>query len=815
MSFHVQGAPSQIQSNATGVGMVSGDQIGDQLPGLLATVQESAEATRTSALYYEEGVGAFNQPSFQREYGARNIGLNIQSFGDSAQFSVPNDMFWKNPMMIKCSFTIPYGYYGPATYIQHGVTPRIALGGNADMYYNQYYGLYQAAGKNGTDLPTDNSSHVVARANSVTIKPQMFYSWGAGYANIRNVRMNMGGAGQYTLDHNANWVGVMASCVNLSQRAALMKAAGGGVIVPDIDEEKKGICAFETTEIGGNENYSIAGGLLNPSQVQIDIYNGGYRNNPILGTGVTPSPANINSALIPMPIIENWVTVIKTPQTSFTSMFQYRRPVDTRLFSTDFFFDVFTSPSLDAFVDTGTGFQPQYFRVPINNQDIPGGLFEKYLLTGSFTERGLNIFNDGLFPSCLYRQFKVDNEDFILSNYTHYLDGSRTFCVTNADPCAFNGVDDVDSRLVMGCIQDYRNCIWVDWANIIESEGYKGNQLLNQNNLPTPAYSALFNAVRLANDQLGARQVLETRPDLAVYYPFQYFISQFINFNPLSDGYTFQYNRRITKQYEQYAGSTKSTNVNVPIQIPCNPLTCVYICCFREKDRMNLGYSTAQTYSPVLYWNALEMNNLSLTYSSQILQKYNCAAEYILPQLTERIEPLIVPFKGGCVRRSDLPLQNPELIQDDPRYPGSWYNAYIYELCMVDQLPLRNEAFFQQTPSFQGEMLNLSFDILPLLKPSMSTDFDFQYRVASQGCHGVNGTTFSNYQPGPNNTVGFTTLAQWCPGVPGACCIFNSNSSYVWNQNLDTNFSICLVFAQNALWQLNPVHTKMIFARGA
>lgn len=841
--FRVQGAPSQIQSNVVGAGLVSGDQLGDQLPGLLASLQESPEATKTSALYYEEGVGSFNQPSFQRSFGAMNINLPINQFGDSASFEINPDVFWKGPMILSCRFTVPFAYYGPTTYAPLGVPKSVVAN-----FENVPLSMASWNANGSTQL------HYLGKAASVTMRPRIFYSWGAAYANLRQVRMNMGGAMTYVLDHYANWVGVMASCAGLSQRACLMKMAGNATLIPDLPNELENGLFFETAEVGSVPGYAYDGSNVTvaTAQAAFNAY-GGTRP----ASAVTASASNINGSAMPGGLMEHWIAILKTPNTNFMSMFQYRRPVDSRLFSSNFMIDIFTNSNLDSFIDSGLGYQPQMPSVPASATELPAGGNASYVnmyLVASLQYHLWSPVTDGLYPSCMYRQFYLPAYAALVADTGNgWVDSSATSATYSF---GIIGADRADSAAGAGAsaataVVDYRGANYINWRTIARSSGYQNaagpdpNQptaYFQRNNFPVPSYNTVMNVVRLANEQLGARQVLETRPDLAVYYPFQHFTTQvyFVNqitnavtnvgtsfalsaaqsnqnfSNTVLGGYGYGGLTALQMRNLQTPIASNQVAINTAISIPVNPLTALYICVFREKDRMSLGYSTPFQYSPALFWNSLELQTFQLKYSSQILQKYEAFPEYLAQQLHERFEPLIVPFRGGCVRRSDLDPGRADYILNDPGFPGSWYNSYIYELCMVDQLPLRNEAFFQQTPSFRGELLDFTFTIKPYLKRPSPGDFDLRSNNFISGADiatGITPAAYASFVPTAAYARVLEKYAPWCFGIPGAACGEDS-SSINWNLNND-NLTIVCVFAQNALWQLNPLFTKCVFARGA
>jgi len=840
----VQGAPSAIESNTRGAGMVEGDQLGDTFPGVLSTLQEDPGASRVSNLYYKEAVGSFRQPSFQRAFGAYNLTMNITRFGDSGSVEINPDIFWKGPMLLRTTFLIPYTYHGPDVYIPTKVPAPITNFGSSSGWTQSTnpfpsYGNYNFSHQGLTDAAETagggNIAFFIQKAATINVRPRMFYSWGAAYANIHSVRMNMGGALNYVLDRYANFVGIMASCPTMVQRAALMRAAGNGTLIPDYDREHQYGLTHETCELGNLPLFSADGGVVSSNNIILSAQNYGG------GGGIYSNGASN----IPGPIVEHWVAAIKTPQTNFGCGVygDHRRPVDTRLFSSNFVFEVFTANKMDTFVDSGTGYQPVVGRLPTGVAEFPAYL-GLTIPTGSNFACWSNL--DGLFPSMCYRQLALPT-----SNTSIYTSSPPAL---NANGCStvYFGIYNADTtpRANIGSFADstvdqYRTTQYTSWYLIAQSAGYKDcygpvlyptqpTNYLNANSLPTPLYTTIINTLRLANDQLGAREVLETRPDLSVYYPFQHMTTQVFFVNQLTQnatGVTPFTNAQQTYPSTNFTNSSLGgqgfgglselncrtyvqapTSYNIPlstqIQIPVNPLTCMYIMVMREKDRMALGYSTPNSYSPALYWNALELSNMLLTYSAQTLQRYDGFDEYHLQQLHERVEPLIVPWRGGCVVRSDLPLSRPELIQENVGYPGTWYNSYIYEFCMVDQLPFHNEAFFQQTPSFRGEMLNFSFNIQPSLRRYKPGDFDFRSNTAIDATL----TSLTKYTFNWYNYL--EKLAFYVPGIPGSCVSESSSSGVNWNLNND-NLSIVVVYAQNALWQLSPRFTKMIFARGA
>jgi len=420
MSFRVQGAPTAIESNTRGAGMVDGSQLGDTFPGVLSSLQEDPGASRVSNLYYNAAVGSFRQPSFQRAFGSYNLTMNIQRFGDSGSIEINPDIYWKGPMLLRCTFNIPYAYHGPDSYVPYGVPRPLSVFGNPAVHtpttpalFGPYYGfdlgplgLYDST---WGDASVD-SAMVIQKASSVTMRPRLFYSWGAAYANISNVRMNMGGAMSYVIDRYANFVGVMASCPSLCQRAALMRAAGNGTLIPDFDNEFRFGLSHETCETGGITCFSADGGIMDNGLVR--------DTQPNFGDS-----EQAGSSMYPAPLVEHWVIALKTPQTNFGCGLytDTRRPIDTRLFSSNFVLEIFTANSMDSFVDSGLGYQPQLGRYPSTQLEW-GNPWNYGMLIPQDIDSGLWANTDGLFPSMLFRQLNIP---YFVNDYPNYTNPSK------------------------------------------------------------------------------------------------------------------------------------------------------------------------------------------------------------------------------------------------------------------------------------------------------------------------------------------------------------------------------------------------------
>ncbi len=766
MAKRFVGQATLIESNKASQGQVSGCQIGGILPGVLESLQESASAAATSALYYEEALGSFLAPSFQRNYGIKDETIdNIQQWGDRGSFSVNNDIFWNGPAAITVKVQLKPRWRGNVTCGAVSVTPHF-------------------------------------------IYPSFFYSWGAGYAFTKEIRLNMGGAGQYTLNRYSNFIGVFASCFSLMQRYTLMKLAGGGVIADTEGSEGMFGLHFNTTKYGAVPNRWFEG-----------IQAGSGQGNWFARETIIPENVRV-------PIEDTWVVAIKTPHTNYQNPRIRRRPLDTKLFSEHFTVDLLTS-NFDEICDSGTNVPPVVMSAGAVD-DLLGRL-PIVRLGGGENEMGT-------------RGTILDAENFRQYAYHYPYDLNVAPYVQNDVTYEhFNGADSTTFK-TRNAVGDVRFFLpnTEDTANII-------GPVLSPSNLPEIKLSTLVSSMRLTNDMLGAYDVLKTRTDQAVYYPFQYFTTQIYSVeNTLYKDMSLDEYVRCTHPNLLINDETLITPIKLAVSIPVNPMTAMYIGVMREKDRKGLGISTPGGYSPCLFWNFLELPFLELSYGVEPLIRYDCTNTYISEQTYEHCSALQIPYKGGHCLQSEIRSQhdrdrtttcgifNPAPTNSPGMYHGVLRNAWVYELSLVEMEPLRNEAFFQQTPSFQGEQLNVSFRILPstlsacskTYNPFHDKSFIDNYvntgtKVQLQGQNRVTYSTGVVEHVFPLTTYtdltgSYHSTVEEFPGLSNEVKGGRPGDKVVdvWHMNNDPNLMVVVVYAQNALWQLNPNMSKIVFARG-
>lgn len=745
MAKRFVGQADLIESNKASMGQITGAQLGPAAPaGVVDSLQERPSASATSTLYYEEALGGFTQPSFQRTFGTRNSQIeNIDRWNSngasSGTFFIDQDIFWNGPAMVNMKVEIPWRWYGSC---QDVLTP---------------------------DYPQAQRGHFM--------RPQFFYSWGAGFAAVKQWRMNLGGAGQYTIDRYSNFIAIMASCYSTVQRMGLMKLSGGGVIAETYGVESSFGLSGSTATYGSISCYGLAIGQRGSPQ-----------------NDLTPTQTRV-------PVEDNWIIPIKTPHTNYNNCRIRRRPLDTKLFSQPFCID-FWLASFDEVCDSSTGFAP----IGLTNAATRIALLN-VLPRGRFYIEVDSVCSLPVFYPEVHRQYELIGGvapypgDNAQADYARSVFSDATSQITFLDRTpigAYNLLPTTD-----------------------EVTATTGKSLLSSESLPRLSISSVISSLRLTNDMLGAYDVLKTRTDTCVYYPFQHFSTQIYSVsNTLYGGMSLD--GYVNKASASLFPSTESTQtlISLPVNIPVNPMTAMYIGVAREKDRRTLGISTKGAYSPCLFWNFLTLPRLEITYGSNPLMKYSCLSEYLSEQLYEHCSPIQIPYKGGFCLRSEIESAMAGGAHRDGGgglYHGVMRNAYIYELSLVEMEPLRNEAFFQQTPSFLGEQINVGFSILPSTTASGSGGNSSVINDYS---------LIDNYKENPTE-IGCTMSANTdltgsilrpdllTVGIPNTEKGGGSGKKVdVWHLNNDTNLMVVVIYAQNALWQLNPNASKLIFARG-
>ena len=279
---------------------------------------------------------------------------------------------------------------------------------------------------------------------------------------------------------------------------------------------------------------------------------------------------------------------------------------------------------------------------------------------------------------------------------------------------------------------------------------------------------------KLTNPALSARLPLQSTPQACVYYPFAYAFSQTYRIPPSQNPYDANGFKRWCSNLALQSNATLSqaplnvfqdslavsNKITQNIIMPANPVTSMIVGIYREKDRKHLGMNSQGTYSPVLFWNALNPVRSTLYDGGNILFDYTGPCNYEFGSLVDRPDMFRIPFRGGLCQ---LDPQNilPSTVDhgssvaifggmpnglnklngypyrtgrnqsaDGALHPSrwqpihctEWYNCHLLEFPFCMNEPLAREGTVQSTPSFAKTILRLEFYIDPLLKPSRGLD---------------------------------------------------------------------------------------------
>ena len=743
--------PAEISSNNAAGGGVSGQDIGNILPGVLDSLQESAAATQTPKLYYDEKLGQYNYPSYQATYGVENSDfLNITKFGEQGDVWVEKDFLWRGPCVVKITVNIPTRYTA-------GVSS-----GNGEM-------------------------------DTYRFRPQLFYSYGAGYAATKLFEFNLGGAGTYKIDRYANFVGIMASCFSTCQRATLMKAAGSGVIANTVGLENfmgtAGSCASFVS--GVRPNFAGDGTPLTDFHEQTQI--------------LSPFPSQISE--------DHWIVAVKTPHTSFNNPRIPRKPIDTNILSDNFNIRLETG-SLIEFMDTGTGICPIFLSA---NTEPP------FWMWNNSSVNPLQMFLEN------FRQY----DNYYGSPVTPSGDTQHV----HESYFSTSGKSIYQTTLTAHTVVDNSNK-----DQLFPTSAYLST-VGNSKPFPleTPeeiniSIEHIVSSLRLTNSFLGAYNVLAGNTKMACYYPFSHLTSQAYYPENLPFKHLTLGNIIRSDYHESNLPTSEKTLIRQPINIPVNPLLAMYVLVYREKDRVNT-FSKQGGYSPSLFWNSLLLPRFRVTYGSEVLIDYQTYGEKLVQDSYTRCSAVSIPYKGGACCKSEFLTAKSFSADYNPMLPACQQSsqglyhavdrlAHMYEISFCEQIPLLDEARLQQTPSFMGEQLDFHYIYDPILYTNGGGGVN-SYDVASN---------VSYLDVYPNTKKGQAEITRLYNSRASDSCISVStrdqqsyeDSRYQgysvdekgygkevnpWVLN-NGNLMIQVVYAQNALWQMNPNMSKVVFSRG-
>lgn len=282
-------------------------------------------------------------------------------------------------------------------------------------------------------------------------------------------------------------------------------------------------------------------------------------------------------------------------------------------------------------------------------------------------------------------------------------------------------------------------------------------------------------SLKLTNPALSAQQALKVDPNGSVYYPFQYGFSQTYRVAPASNPWDAQNFHRWNSAMALLSATSATgqtpfsvfndvtgvgNKITQNIIMPANPCTSMIVGIYREKDRKFLGMNTQGSYSPVLFWNALNPAKCTLYDGGNILFDYQSSCAFENYSIMDRPDVFRIPFRGGLCqldpknvygspydkfsgvscREGAFPNglnvlggvprryqqgyfgQSSDGSRFNPLHCTEWYNCHLLEFPFCVHEPLAREGTVQSTPSFAKTILRLEFYIDCLLKPHRGLD---------------------------------------------------------------------------------------------
>jgi hypothetical protein len=694
------GQPGFVPSNRTGVSGISGAQVGSLGSGILQTIEEGEGAKSSENFYYTKDSAYYQLPQLQRSHGDARITCNVTTFGSRGTVTLPRRFFNFGPCIMRFQLPISYAWSGCEYTARSFMSDETC---QSTIYYTNADHSAVAIG-NATEIIPEflpaSFNHRLANGISFvevpgckTLLPTSFQSGGMAFTFPQQIELEMGGAGKITFDRYSNFAAIMASTPFKSMRKDLMRMAGGGLDLWDTKE---------------TQNAPVRWGY-------VDGYNAAGNQEACILTGAAET-ATVQQRRIREWVPVSWDVLlpIKTPDTNFFMSFSRRKPLDTTCFSGDFQL-TFTWSNFYEWSDTGTGYpnapvyKSQAVPTPFVRAYAAAGncLQVAPYITGLATYLVYAADENARYVSSTigtgYRQLRSTFEDdgdgtaaghiwdiehpdsqkhlsnVMLANpriWTNHYRVAQGRSMTDDDQSI------VRSQWTTGNSNDqavtnvprpgrprfpqlYSQGVGAP-ATTHETAIHKKVYLSNQ-----PAadvvnaqiqYPSGFDFVeyinsslKLANPSLSAYNALRVDKSAVVYYPFQYFYSQVYRIaqtpytNITNWNSSTITNERVYGKDAIYSDQNKITQ---SIQMPANPVTSMIVGIYREKDRKYLGKNPANSYSPVLFWNALTLAKCTLWDGGNILFNYDASCDYDLYSMNDRPDILRIPFKGGLCKVS-------------------------------------------------------------------------------------------------------------------------------------------------------------------
>lgn len=731
MSSSTLGQPGFVPSNTTGTSGVSQGMVGRLGTGVLQTIEEGAAAQIGDIFYYDKSVAYYQLPSVQRSHGDDPKTVNITSFGSRGTVTLPRRFFNFGPAAVRFRLPIDYAWsgceyvlntYDSGTPLEFVSAAGFKQANNADIDFTGGIRVFRpeamAASANGGKMMFESSG-------CDTMLPTSFSSGGMAFAFPSQIELNMGGGGTITFDRYSNWAAIMASCPFQKLRADLMRMAGGGLNLSDPQEAKTAPVRW------GYKPWMCAAGYTNVTIPHL------------FATANADTYTVLNQTLSKkkfVPIEWDVLLPIKTPETNFMYSLERRKPLDASCFSGDVQI-TFNWANFNEYTDTGKGYPnaPSYFATRSAGPDTfkDGGAGGH---RGPFT---------GLVPAA----YKVANPaDKTFCGYGGELGCPILQNILGlADPVYMNddnaSITAADVKKVYGelaSIVAAKPVVWTNHYRVASGQkmvvgvhteaggtnysynkddagdlgiantgrcrfpqllvfdndtaGYKSLQQCADFVNDKVSYPSKFTSVeyinstlKLTNQAIGAYNALRVDKEAVLYYPFQYFYSQIYRVTTNKFANLTQWNGTTVADSSLADIYSESNKITQLIQMPANPCTSLLVSIFREKDRKVLQQGKLNSYSPALFWLALNPEKMELKDGGTTMFSYRNNVDFEYYSLMDRPDALKVPFRGGHVKVMPKNLYGNRHISGDITGCGGSY--------LPSTVALATEDFNAQNPA--------------------------------------------------------------------------------------------------------------------
>lgn len=808
------GMPAMTSSNASGRSGVGANQMGHVGQGILGTIEEGPGGMRAASFYYGSGSAFYQLPSVQRSHGDDVRPFNVTTFGSKGVVTVSRKWFHYGPTNFFFTYPIKYAWAGPEYHCR--IFPKSMALQNVGAYGAISADDTWSAEAINTSIASNLIGEIATEVRSgPNILPTYFWSGGVGFAFLQLCEQNMGGGGQLTFDRYSNFALIMASTPMTSTRETLMRNAGGGLYY-DHDTDYNQL--------------PVKWGYVNRLTDEGTPFNVDVANPPV-------AAENLEAPGFIWAPVEWQITVpLKTPETNFWNALLHRKPLDSSCFASDLQY-LITFANFFELSDTGLGLAHCPFYLPLDGAaktpvqiaaDVITGVSSWHPqinpVTATVSDHwlvasGLINFQSGAFvANTMWPQPIVGLQAATTVNtgpaagffYTNVpitdpnVTGS-TRCRIGANPRIWANHYRVCNGFVYGGPGAPRpKMAWTGVTNADTQNRYmKDASTVTTAGTPStisylPGWTRAEwrnNSLKLTNSALSARLPLQQAPTTCVYYPFSYAFSQVYRVPASSNPVDANNFHRWCSNQIFSAGSassnavvlkdlfidTTATNnkITQAIGMPANPVTSMIIGIYREKDRKFLGANTQGTYSPVLFWNALNPLKATLKDGGNILFDYTSSTAFQTYSLIDRPDVLKIPFRGGLCQLDPMnilpspwdstlnPFSKPNAygryrqfrsdydgagaagpgIREAPLHCTEWYDCTLLEFPFVMYEPLSREGSVQSTPSFAKTFLTLEFYIDPLLKPQRGLDDMYDITTTQPTYWAGSGTQANSWAP--------------------------------------------------------------------